>query len=92
MNRISISEGYHTEGTCAIFDNCERFYCREHRLLYRACDTAYQDTEGDEDVIDGRRIFWSSSNECPECIYESRNKKQLHEAQIGVKLNQGGVQ
>lgn len=60
---------------CEIFEECPRGYCPKHRLLYRGCETAYRDMEGDNDVINGTRTFWNTDNECPECDREYKHKK-----------------
>lgn len=51
---------YHRYGNCPLGDNCERFYCKEHRYLYRFCETD-----------DGYGI----SGDCPRCIAQARTRR-----------------
>lgn len=44
---------------------CGRNYCGTHRLLYRDCDSMERGWEGDRDVINGTRMIWEVTGECP---------------------------
>jgi hypothetical protein len=69
--RRSTTENYYHDGGCPLED-CERLYCSEHKLLYRACDTAQPGTEGDRDVVNGTRTVWETDGECPKCAQKAR--------------------
>ena len=82
--RITTSDNYYGHGRqseCP-FEDCERFYCNDHRTLYRTCDSAYKDSEGDGDVPNGTRTFWDSTNECPACLQDSRLRKSHKDAEL----------
>ena len=57
--RIQTSEYYHGKTECTLVD-CERHYCKEHRLLWADCDTAKTDFEGS-----GERVV--TLGICPRC-------------------------
>lgn len=56
-------------------DDCERVYCAAHRLLYRTCETAQFDIEGDRDVPGGLRRFIHFPGDCPTCRQEETDKR-----------------
>lgn len=71
--RITTSENYFHEFDCPI-DDCERRYCRTHRLLWRDCETLVEGIEGDRDVIGGTRVVYDLGD-CPSCERDYRRKK-----------------
>lgn len=62
--RITKSIGHHTK--CSEED-CEKLYCKNHRLIYYWCETAhfYQHS-----MFDG--------GDCPDCRWEARKKALLN--------------
>jgi hypothetical protein len=75
--RISTTENYFHLYGCN-FDDCERFYCPEHRLLWRFCDTARGGIEGDNDVINGTRVVYDAGD-CPQCEATEKRKRLYRE-------------
>lgn len=65
----------HTDDGC----ECERKYCRKHRLLFPVCNTLETDWEGDRDVIQGRRIVYEYTGDCPECSKAWANQRLVRE-------------
>ena len=49
-------------------EDCRRYYCRDHRLIYNECITGNVETEGDYDVPNGTHQILMVTAECPECI------------------------
>jgi hypothetical protein len=77
--RITTTDGYHFKKRCPCgFDECERFYCPTHRLLWTFCDTAKAGTEGDRDVIGGTHTIYETGD-CPKCERESEHRKIYRE-------------
>jgi len=69
--RISKTFDWRCGYVCPCGDNnCERFYCNTHRLLYRSCDTIQTMTEraGWEDG--GSKSWQEYTGECPRCDHE----------------------
>lgn len=63
---------------CWLSNDCGRRYCREHRLLYRDCDTIQRGLEGDRDATNGVHMVLESNGECPECLVDSRYTTALN--------------
>lgn len=71
--RITATDAYQDDSDC-IFNDCERFYCNRHRLLWKFCETAKSGIEGDRDVVNGTRMIWEPG-ECPKCEKEADAKR-----------------
>jgi len=52
--------------TDCFLDVCERHYCRQHKLLWRECETALQTMDGA-----GRTMY--EVRDCPDCQRDIRN-------------------
>ena len=76
--RITKSDRYDNDDDCP-FRDCERFYCPDHRTLFRTCDVTTEGYEGDFDVINGTRAVVESENECPYCWREYQARKSEKE-------------
>ena len=57
--KITVSDRYYHDADCDVAD-CECRYCKEHRMLWRDCDTA-------EETYDGAGQSWWELRDCPEC-------------------------
>lgn len=64
--RIQTSVQYHHGDQCDVRD-CQRNYCKDHRLLWSDCDTAKIDWEGS-----GRKMWMLGA--CPACETQARRK------------------
>jgi hypothetical protein len=70
--RITTTDDYFHQD-CHVAD-CERRYCKTHRLLWRDCETAKEAVEGDRDVINGTHII-IELGDCPRCERESEVRR-----------------
>lgn len=61
--------------SCLWHEDCQRFYCRKHRLLYRTCDSARLVSEKASWEDGGTQRWWESLEECPDCIASYEEKK-----------------
>lgn len=50
---------------CSYLEDCDRFYCKSHRLLWVSCETAIK-------TKDGAGQIWYAQSDCPVCMSESR--------------------
>ncbi len=83
--RITTSENYCHDYDCDLYD-CERRYCKAHRMLWRDCDTVKTGWEGDHDVIGGTREIYELGD-CPKC--ETESKLNRMNAEIESMLHGG---
>jgi len=69
--KITVSDRYYHDADCDVAD-CECRYCKEHRMLWRDCDTA-------EETYDGAGQSWWELRDCPECQrdYHARQTKRF---------------
>lgn len=65
--RISTSDYYHGRRDCRVLQECDRHYCKSHRMLWSDCETAQPDMEGS-----GRRV--STLGDCPLCELDAALK------------------
>ena len=65
--RITTSEDYYGERHCPL-DECNRNYCKPHRLLWRDHETA-------ELTHDGAGQPWFELKDCPICDQEARQRR-----------------
>jgi hypothetical protein len=71
--KITQSAGYHRNFMCDM-DNCERHFCKKHRLLWADCETLKRGTQGDRDVVNGTADYYELGD-CPLCEHDDENKK-----------------
>jgi hypothetical protein len=69
--RITMSDAYDVHD-CRFRDECEKMYCKKHRLLYRECESAVAGYEGDYDVVGGTRHVLEDGGDCPECLHQAK--------------------
>lgn len=84
--RITMSFTY-LDHNCLVLDDCERFYCSTHRFLYRQCESAQYGYEGDRDVVNGIRQIVETTNECPKCMAEARDRRERRETEACKECN-----
>lgn len=65
----------HIEKLC----DCEKAYCKKHRLIFHVCNTVEKSSEGDRDVIRGKRIVYEYTGDCPECSKAWADKRLVAE-------------
>ena len=78
--RIKTSENYF-HGFCG-FTECQRNYCRIHRMLYRDCETAVKTSDGA-----GATLY--ELRECPECVAEEQEAKydrMMNEVKVKTRM------